>query len=172
MSFSIDDFTAQHFSRDLYRPNLFFVEINHGSYFDGDFKFLVKAATLPSSTVEALEVPFLNRVIKIAGDRTFEDWTITILNDQDFNYRESFESWLGDINNHIDNVSEAPIEYKGTLTVTPYSRDGSEATDSYEFHGAFPTTVDAMDVAWESGAAPAEYGVTFAYDYWTNAVTG
>lgn len=171
MAFNIDSFTGQHFTRDFYRPNLFFVEVNQAPVdFDSDFKFLVKASNLPSSTVESLEVPFLNRIIKVAGDRTFEDWTITVMNDEDFVYRHLMEQWMENINFHESNDSSAPIEYKGTMTIRPHDRQGNEI-GSYTFHGIYPTTLDAIDVAWESGAAPSEYGVTFAYDYWTGDAT-
>lgn len=169
MAFNIETFRSNGLAPagDFYRSNLFHAEIT-GHGFDNNFTFLCKAAQLPASTVEAIEVPYQNRIVKLAGDRTFDDWTITVLNDQDFKYRGLFEAWMNDINTHIDSLSQAPAEYKTTMAITPYTRDDT-AIGSYFFHGAFPTNVEAIDVAWESGAQANEYSVTIAYDYWDAA---
>ena len=86
------------------RPNLFEVELAFPTAvaIENDVlqkaRFLVKAAALPASTVAPIEVPFRGRILKIAGDRTFETWTITVLNDVDFVIRSAFEKWMNVIN--------------------------------------------------------------------------
>ena len=163
MSFSINDFTSNHFPTDLYRANLFQVEIDNIGR-DGA-SFVVKGAPIPGSTVEPVEVPFMNRVVKIAGDRTFEDWNVTILADQTLSIRADIEGWLKDQSGHSNISGTSPSQYKRTMRVKPMDRNGNVVT-TYTFHGAFPTTLDAIDLAWGTDGAPAEYGVTFSYDYW------
>ena len=172
MAFNISQFKGvMNKAGDLYRGNLFHVNINApGLGFDQDFQFLCKAAQIPASTVEAIEVPYQNRVAKIAGDRTYEDWTITVLNDQDFKYRHAFELWMQGINQHEGNKSLKPADYKAQMSVTPSKRDDT-AIGSYVFEGAFPTAVEAIDLTWESGAQANEYTVTIAYDFWGKTST-
>jgi len=167
MAFNIETFKSSALGQngDLYRGNLFHVYIN-GQGFDQGFTFLCKAAQIPASTVEALEVPYQNRIIKLAGDRTFEDWTITVLNDQEFKYRGLFEEWMNRVNSHESDISTAPGEYKTQMAVEPHRRNDTKI-GTYTFEGAFPTSVEAIDLAWENGAEANEYTVTIAYDYWT-----
>ena len=103
---TIDDFKGKLVGGGV-RPNLFEVELawpdGYGLVQDGvdrDSRFLVKAASLPASQIQSIEVPFRGRILKIAGDRKFETWTITVINDQNFSIRQSMESWMNNINNH------------------------------------------------------------------------
>src|SRR6056300_527806 len=96
------------------RSNLFEVELSFPSAVSVDglndilnkARFLVKAANLPASNVAPIEVPFRGRVLKVAGDRTFDTWTITVINDEDFLLRSQFEAWMSAISK-LDNASGA-----------------------------------------------------------------
>ena len=113
------------------RPNLFEVELGFPSAvgIDNDTlqksRFLVKAAALPASTVAPIDVPFRGRVLKVAGDRTFETWTVTIINDVDFSIRSAFEKWMNTINKMNDATGFTnPEDYQADAQVYQLGRDG------------------------------------------------
>ena len=88
-------------------------------------RFLVKAANLPASNVAPIEVPFRGRVLKIAGDRTFDTWTITVINDTDFAIRSAFEKWMNTINRVSDNTGTTnPADYQADAFVFQLDRSG------------------------------------------------
>jgi len=135
---------------------------------DRKFKFSCSAAQLPAATVGTVNVPYFGRNIKLAGDRTFADWSVTIMNDEDFLVRSMFEKWSNKLNKLEANVrAEYDIEqdYKAELEVTQFSKDGMPIR-SYLIVGAFPTTVEPINLDWDSTNRVEEFGVTFAYDYW------
>lgn len=182
------------------RPNLFEVNINDFKFSEWDnetFQFLCKAAQLPSSNVTPIEVPFRGRSLKVAGDRTFDEWTVSIINDEDFRLRTSFENWM----NGISKLSDAsgatnPNSYMGNAVVnqlgrgynqgrfsTDNSGDGNNAGGvtgvaplrSYYFDGIFPTNISPIDLSYESSDVIEEYTVTFQVQYWiagTNSTNG
>jgi hypothetical protein len=129
------------------RPNLFEVELAFPTAvsIDNDIlskaRFLVKAAALPASTVSPIEIPFRGRILKIAGDRTFETWTITVMNDVDFSIRSAFEKWMNIINNVNDNTGiQDPEQYQSDAYVHQLDRDGG-ILRTYKFYDLFPTNV-------------------------------
>ncbi len=172
------------------RPNLFEVNINDFKFTEWDnetFQFLCKAAALPSSNITPVEIPFRGRTLKVAGDRTFDTWAVTVINDEDFKLRSSFENWM----NGISKLSDAsgatnPNSYMGNATVnqlgrSPEGRFGNansgagdasgggaalEPLRTYYFDGIFPTEVSSIDLSYESGDAIEEYTVTFQVQYW------
>ena len=90
-------------------------------------RFLVKAANLPASNVAPIEVPFRGRVLKIAGDRTFDTWTITVINDTDFAIRSAFEKWMNTINRVSDNTGTTnPADYQADAFVFQLDRRSEE----------------------------------------------
>ena len=138
------------------RPNLFEVELAFPAAVavENDVlqkaRFLVKAAALPASTVAPVEVPFRGRILKIAGDRTFETWTITVLNDTDFVIRSAFEKWMNVINRMSDNTGLTnPAEYQSDAFVYQLDRDGT-ALRSYRFYDIFPTQVGPIELSYDS----------------------
>jgi len=138
------------------RPNLFEVELAfpNAVAIDNDVlqksRFLVKAAALPASTIAPIDVPFRGRILKIAGDRTFETWTITVLNDTDFSIRSAFEKWMNVINRVSDNTGLTnPADYQADAYVYQLDRDGS-ALRSYRFYDVFPTQVGPIDLSYDS----------------------
>lgn len=157
------------------RPTLFQVNLTNPINGIGDAKtpFMVKAAQLPASNLGVIEVPYFGRKIKVAGDRTFEEWTVTIINDEDFLIRNAMEEWMAAINTHEGNVRDDAAgtqAYKGNdATITQFSKAG-DPIRTYSFRNIFPTNVSAIDVSWETNDAIEEFTVTFQYDYWQ--VTG
>jgi len=151
------------------RPNLFKATVNFPGYAGGDVEltsFLCKTAQLPASVMNVIEVPFRGRQLKIAGDRTFETWTVTVLNDTDFNVRNAMERWMNGINAHQANTGLTnPVDYQADLIVEQLDRDES-VLKKYNFRGCFPTNVSAIDVSYETVDTVEEFTVEFQVQYW------
>ena len=156
------------------RPNLFKATVNFPGYAGGDVEltsFLCKTAQLPSSIMNVMEVPFRGRQLKIAGDRTFEPWTVTILNDTDFSIRNSMERWMNCINAHQANTGLSnPIDYQADLVIEQLDRNG-DTLKTYNFRGCFPTNVSAIDVSYETVDTIEEFTVEFQVQYWESDTT-
>ena len=156
------------------RPNLFKATVNFPGYAGGDVEltsFLCKAAQLPASVMNVIEVPFRGRQLKIAGDRTFETWTVTILNDTDFNIRNAMERWMNGINAHQANTGLTnPVDYQADLVVEQLDRDES-VVKKYNFRGCFPTNIAAIDVNYETVDQVEEFTVEFQVQYWESDTT-
>lgn len=132
--------------------------------------FLVKAANLPASTIGVIEVPYRGRTLKIAGDRTFEPWTVTVLNDQEFRLRAKFEEWATRIQNLQQNIQDAKEigDYQSNAIVRQFSRQGDQKR-AYSFQGIWPSSISAIDLAWDNNDTPEEYTVEFQVQFWTYA---
>ena len=128
-------------------------------------RFLVKTAALPGSTVTPLEVAFRGRTLKLAGDRTFESWTITVINDTDFAIRSAFENWMNVINRVSDNTGVTdPALYQADAFVYHLDRDGSTLR-AYHFYDLFPTNISPIQLAYETDAIQ-EFTVEMQVLWW------
>ena len=168
----VDDFKAKLVGGGA-RGNLFKVTLNFPSYAEGDVElssFMCKASQLPGSTVAKIEVPFRGRQLALAGDRTFEDWTVTIINDTGFEVRDAMERWMDGIAGHSVNTGLTnPADYKADGVVEQLDKDGS-VIKKYDFRGVFPTSVAAQPLAYDTEGIQ-EFEVTFGYDYWESGTT-
>jgi len=179
MAFNIEQFTKQGLKYGGARPSLFQVVVTTptGVALQSagilKFPFVCRAAELPESTIGNIEIPYFGRKIKVAGERSFADWTVTVMNDEDFAVRSMFEAWHNSINTIVSNLRLAsPIEeYKTVVDVTQFAKDG-EVIRSYQLVGAFPTSISGITLGWDSANAIEEFTVTFAYDYWIPFTTG
>jgi hypothetical protein len=179
LAFNVQDFKANGLVYGGARPTNFEVSIfaPFDTATEQQVRFLCRAASLPPSPVDAVPVPYFGRKIKLAGDRDFPDWTVTILNDEDFALRKMFEKWSNLINTHISNRMNPGVwanAYKTTALITQFGRRGNPIRE-YEFQGIFPTNVDAIGVDWDQTNAIEQFDVTFAYDLWVptdNGVAG
>ena len=128
-------------------------------------RFLVKAANLPASNVSPIEVPFRGRILKIAGDRTFDSWTVTVINDTDFAIRSAFERWQNTINRLSDNTGLVnPADYQADAYIYQLDRDGSTLR-SYRFYDTFPTQVGQIELAYDQPGIQ-EFTVELQVQYW------
>ena len=128
-------------------------------------RFLVKGANLPASNVAQIEVPFRGRVLKIAGDRTFDSWTVTVINDTDFAIRSAFERWSNTINRLSDNTGLTnPADYQADAYVYQLDRDGSTLR-SYRFFDTFPTQVGPIELSYDAQGIQ-EFTVELQVQYW------
>jgi hypothetical protein len=179
MAFNVAEFRANMIG-DGARPNLFSVALNFPAAVTGGTTaaskttFMAKTAQLPGSTVGTVTVPYFGRELKFAGNRTFTDWTLTIINDEDFAIRNSLENWMNLINSHASNVrsaaAKAPGGYSVDAVVTQYGKT-NEVLKTYNFVGLFPIDLAAIDLDWGSNDSIEEYSVTFAYQYWEASTT-
>ena len=149
------------------RPNLFEVELTFPSIVGvqdeneviENSRFLVKAANLPASTVANIDIPFRGRILKIAGDRTFETWTITVINDTSFSIRSAFEKWMNTINKLNDGTGETdPALYQVDAKVHQLDREG-KTLRKYVFKDVFPTNISAIDLNYETTDTIQEFTV-------------
>ena len=154
------------------RPNLFEVELSFPSavQVDNDIlqraRLLVKAAALPSSTIAPVEVPFRGRILKVAGDRTFETWTITVINDVDFAIRSSFEKWMNTINRMNDGSGLTdPDSYQADAFVYQLDRDGG-ILRTYKFYDLWPTNISTIDLSYETTVTIEEFTVEMQVQWW------
>ena len=154
------------------RPNLFEVELAFPGAVGVDndtlqrARFLVKAAALPASTVAPIDVPFRGRILKIAGDRTFETWTITVINDVDFSIRSAFEKWMNTINKMNDGTGLTdPEAYQADAYVYQLARDGG-ILRSYHFYDVFPTNISTIDLSYETTDTIEEFTVELQVQWW------
>tara|TARA_B100001996_G_scaffold2874_1_gene2501 strand:- start:864 stop:1448 length:585 start_codon:yes stop_codon:yes gene_type:complete len=182
---TIDDFKAN-VASDFARPNLFQVDlsfpqriINNASLINLG-KFTVRAANLPASQIGVIEVPFRGRVLKIAGDRTFEPWTITIQNDSAFALRSAFELWTSSIQSYNENFTQASglgsaddaTGYFSDMLVHQLARDVKDGEapkilKSYKFYNVFPSSIAAIDLDYGNNDAIEEFTVELQTQYWT-----
>jgi hypothetical protein len=179
MAFNVAEFRANMVG-DGARPNLFSVSLSfptiaaNGSVASQKATFMAKSAQLPGSTVGTVPLYYFGRELKFAGNRTFTDWTLQIINDEDFTVRNSLESWMNSINSHSGNVRNAaantPSGYTTDATVTQYGKDGS-VLKTYNFVGMFPLDLAPIDLDWGSNDSIEEYSVTFAYQWWEAVTT-
>ena len=136
-----------------------------------DLAFLCTATTIPAMTLGTATVPFRGRQIKIAGDRTFADWSITVLNDTNFKLRDAFERWQNGINNMTDNEGLTnPVDYQVDAFVDQLDRNGS-TLKSYTLRGVFPTDIAAIALAYDTNDAIETFDVTFKYQFFESNTT-
>jgi hypothetical protein len=169
----VDDFKSKLVGGGA-RPNLFKATVNFPAYAGGDVEltsFLVKAAQLPSSVVNTITVPFRGRQLQMAGDRTFEPWTITIINDIDFKIRNAFERWMNGINQHNNNTGLTnPVDYQADMSVAQLDKAGNEVK-VYNFRGTFPTNLSSIELSYDSSDAIEEFTVELQVQYWESDTT-
>ena len=129
-------------------------------------RLLVKAAALPASTIGPVNVPFRGRILKIAGDRTFESWTVTVINVTDFAIRSAFEKWINSINRVSDATGVTdPAAYQADAFVYQLDRDGSTLR-AYHMYDIFPTNVAAIPLSYETTDAIEEFTCEFQVQWW------
>ena len=149
------------------RPSLFQAFISSPGGIIPNIQFLCRATTLPESSVGQIDIPYFGRKIHVAGNRTYRDWSITVMNDEDFLIRHEFERWLSIINGVQTNTGAvSPAEYRTDASVVQYSKDGSPIRQ-YDFANLFPTEISSISVDWNTTDQIEEFSVTFQYDFFT-----
>jgi len=182
--FNVSEFRSR-MTGDGARPNLFKVILQPPIVEAGigeRIEFMAKAAQLPGSTIGMVPLNYFGRELKFPGNRTFPDWTITIINDEDFAIRNAMESWMSNLNSHESNVrgktftssgavagggsANAGAGYSRDADVIQYKKEGNVAK-TYSFAGMFPIDISPIELDWGTNDSIEEFTVTFAYQYWT-----
>ena len=182
MAFTIDTFRTTALAAGGARANLFDVTIAGTGATDNldtggvaEFIFSCKAANIPAMAVGVVEVPYFGRVVKVPGNKTFDHWSVTIINDEGFLVRNGMEKWVASMGTHIGNVQSAASSaltsaLYGNATVQHYGKQGAaDKIASYNFVNIFPVSVSEIALGWDANDAIEEFTVEFAYDYWTHA---
>ena len=160
------------------RPNLFEVELTTlpaGIAWPSDnFRYMCKAAQLPASVIANIDIPFRGRIFKVAGDRTIEPWSITVINDEDFRIRKAMEEWVDRIAKLENNLGATdPSAYMvnakvfqlgrgATVSSSTNAGDRNAVLREYEFIDIFPTSVSSIDLSYDSSDTIEEFVVDFA----------
>ena len=176
MAFNVNEFRSQMVG-DGARPNLFEVTMPFPAFaLPGNaqtkLSFMCKTAQLPGSTVNTVPIQYFGRELKFAGNRTFQDWTISVINDEDFVIRNAFERWMNGMNSHATNIrnpaATTPLGYTVDSEVRQYGKNG-DTLKKYKFIGVFPTDLSPIDVDWGSNDTIEEFTVTLSYQWWESA---
>lgn len=158
------------------RPNLFEVILpfpaiaNAGSAASSKLTFTCKASQLPGADLTPINVPYFGRMIKVPGSRVFQEWTTTVINDEDFLVFNSLNSWMNAINSHQGNLREAgnaPNDFMSTADVNHYGKAG-ELIKTIKLVNMWPSSVAPIDLGWENNDQLEEFTVIWQYDYWVS----
>ena len=183
-SLRIDDFKGNLIGGGA-RANLFGVVMNNpygggaGTGFTEGDGYMVKAASLPGSIITPITVPFRGRQLQVAGDRTFEPWVVTVINDHKIGGRETirdkFERWMNSIASHVNGTTlstnyQTPSNYMADMEVSQLDKAGNVSM-TYYMRGVWPSSVSAIDLSYDSENTIEEFSVEFQITYWTNGNT-
>ena len=171
MAFSVTEFQGQ-MEFGGARPSLFECNVTNpfDSTADDKFRFMCRTGQIPTSTVGVIPIAYFGRPVKFAGNRIFDPWTVTIINDEDFAVRNSLEEWHNNINQADANVRAAgagPESYKSQATVIHYGKQGNVIRE-YKLIGIFPSQIAPIELDW-SNEGLEEFQVTFEFDYFTSS---
>lgn len=178
MAFNINEMRSQ-LTAGGAKASLFQVQITNPVNGIADLKvpFMVQATSIPESTLGTIEVPYFGRKIKLAGDRTFPQWTVTVINDEDFLIRNAMEAWSAAINSHQGNLrgfgTASATSYKAQAQVTQYSKTGVPIR-TYQFNGIYPQSIASIPLDWNTTDDIERFDVTFDFDWWevVGGITG
>ena len=180
MAFSIEEFRNKGIFRGGARPNLFQTVLSNvpagvtlpvGSS-EGAWTFVCKIAAIPASTMTAVEVPYFGRQVKVPGNRTFDNLSVTVINDENFFVRNGLEQWMARMNGHESNEQTvAPNDLLARMEVVHFGKEGDDVTigdGTWTFENIFPVSLGEIALDWGSNDTIEEYTVEFAYDYWSH----
>ena len=169
----VDDFKSKLVGGGA-RSNMFKVTCNFPSYAQGDVElssFMIKGAQFPSSVVAPVPVLFRGRQLQVAGDRTFEPLTLTVINDTGFEVRNSFERWMNGINEHNNNSGLSnPTDYQADMLIEQLNKQG-EVTKTYDLRGVFPTNLSTIEFSYDNENQIEEFTVEMQVQYWESNTT-
>ena len=170
----IDDFKSK-LAGGGARPSLFKATVNFPTFVTSAnvelTSFLCKSAQIPGSTIGTFDVGFRGRKLKMAGDRTFENLSLTIINDAEFDVRKSFEEWMNGINGHQENTGLVDLnDFSVDVVVEQLRKDGT-TSKRYDFRGCFPLSVAAIDLNYDTADTIEEFTVELAVQYWESDTT-
>ncbi len=148
------------------RANQYEIQITGSPVPNGTFSFLCRSAQIPGMTVGEVPVAYRGRQIFVAGDRTYDAWTVTVFSDTAWSLRSSFEAWSDQIAQMDEMATGAlrPNDYYAIAQVKQFDRAGG-LTTTYVLQDVWPTTVDPIDLAYDTNDAVMEFSVTLRFNY-------
>lgn len=181
MPFNVYEFRNNGAFDGLARPNKFEILMTFpligvaNPLLAGESRYLAESASLPPSIMGVVDIPYMGRTIKAAGDPEYPNWSVSFQNREDFDLKNSFEQWHNAINSHVGNLMLSAYDnindgYKVDFIATQYSKSGA-VIKVYNFVGAFPVNVGAIQLAWDNKNSYETFDVEFAYDFWTDPNT-
>jgi hypothetical protein len=191
MPFNVQEFRSA-LRYDGARPNLFKCDLTFPTFatarsgglggaadrlgLSEKFSFMCRASSLPGSTVNQVPMMYFGRELKFSGNRTFPEWSVTIINDEDFSLRDAFEKWMHALNSHVtnrrSNVAINNADYQADGFITQYAKNQDITREKrYKFVGLFPIDVSPIEVDWGANDTIEEFAVTFAYQWWESEGT-
>ena len=173
MAFSVSKFRSSGLPGAGSRPNLFHCSVDDAAMgVPANFQMLCKIAAIPPSTMGVVEVPYFGRMVKVPGNRTFDNLSVTVINDEDFLVRNKIEQWMNKMNSHEGNISKDPNDLMAILTVQHHGRDGKESiggeSTGWVFNNCFPVALGEIGLDWGSNDTIEEFTIDFAFDYWVH----
>lgn len=171
MAFNVNEFIGK-LEYGGARAHAFQVQINNPVDPSGDLEapFMVRSASLPGRSIGFAEVPYFGRITKVAGNSRYDDWAVTVINDEDFLVRHALENWINALNSHTDNLRDEgfvdPASYKVDATVSQYGKAG-DVVRVYKLHNIFPTDISPIGLDWGQTDVIEEFQVSFKMDYYT-----
>ncbi len=148
------------------RANQYEIQITGSPVPNGTFSFLCRSAQIPGMTVGEVPVAYRGRQIFVAGDRTYDAWTVTVFSDTAWSLRSSFETWSDKIAEMDESIkgAVAPNDYYGIAQVKQFDRAGGRKA-YYVLQDVWPTAVDPIDLAYDTNDAVMEFSVTLRFNY-------
>ena len=151
------------------RSNLFEVTIfmkgNGAAAATEKTRFMCEAASMPASNLGTAQIFYFGRALKLSGDRSFDPWQVTVINDEDFLVRNALESWSNEINLLVGNRKRLD-NYKSNATVTQFGKTGNPLR-TYKLEGLWPSSVSSIELGWDQNDTVQRFSVQFEYDYFT-----
>jgi len=178
MAFTISEFRGKALNNAGARANLFDVTMTGASAAGlnaSEFTFACKAAAIPAMAVATIDVPYFGRMVKVPGNKTFDNWTVTIINDEEFLIRNAMEKWVAAMGTHEGNIATIGNTFGasggtlfGNATCKHYNKSNDKTIAEYQFVNIFPVNISEIALGWDANDAIEEFTVEFAYDYWTH----
>jgi hypothetical protein len=178
MPFTVNDFRAKlqygGARQNLFEVRLPFPPVSQGTSNTEQFAFMCKAASLPPEEVGVIAVPYFGRSIKVPGDRTFPEWQVTVINDEGFELRDTFERWSNAINGHFSNLRDPAAQFTSgfmvNASVLQYNKIG-DVIKEYDMIGLWPSAVTQIDLGWDQNDTIEDFQVTLQYAWWESTTT-
>lgn len=167
---TLDDFRGA--VQEIARPNRFMLAIETlppglgNVKWDDEMIYHCKSASIPGRTLGEMQLNWMGNIYKLAGDPTYDEIQLVFINNATFSIRESLELWIDGIANSINNTRTSHLDYKGTLRLDQYG-SGNNVIARYYLHGAFPKSIDAIEMNHETSDSIEEFSVSFSIDYWS-----
>lgn len=165
MTFSVNDFKSNGLKFGGARPNLFEVHLTFPFNTKIDGKYVAKSSFLPASITSSLNINYLGRSFKFAGERTFPQWTVTFINDEDFKLRNELEKWVDHVSGFKKIGQSKSDKYQQDANIYQLGKDGKKIKQ-YKFYGLYPVTLTDIAVSWDTTNTIEEFTATFDYQYY------